>query len=474
MPLGTSLKETLKEAMQLQLAGRFPEAEKIYLSILESDADQPDANHLLGLIRMEQERDEEAVLLMEKALVLFPGASHFHHNIAGLYRRMGRLEEAEAGFREAINLKPDYGEAYQGLAEMVKFQADDALIRQVDEQLKSGKLEDTNRCYFHFAAGKILDDIGRFPEAFKHYLAGNRLANRQFDTGNFREMIKNLLYYNSVSYAARTKGSGLESEAPTFVIGMPRSGTTLVEQILASHSAVFGAGELNDMKFVAAQSQQLSQFDAPYPGSLPGLKKDDYAVLGKGYLQRLSQLAGDSGATRYVDKHPLNFQFVGLIFAMFPNARIIHTVRNPLDTCLSCFFQNFTKGQDYSFDLTTLAHFYNDYRRIMEHWEMVYPGRIYTVRYEEMVENQEQETHKLLEFMGLEFEQNCIDFHQTDRKVSTASFLQVRKPIYKTSRKRWVNYRQELSELARLIGVNIEPPVTITGASTIPGGSILS
>lgn len=460
--------------MQLQLAGKFSEAEKIYRTILSADPEQPDANHLLGLIRMEQEKDDEAVVLMEKALGLFPAASHFHHNIAGLYRRMGRLEEAEAGFREAIRLKPDYGEAYQGLAEMLKFQSDDPLIMQVDEQLKSGKLEDTNRCYFHFAAGKILDDIGRYPEAFKHYVAGNKLANRQFDTVSFRDMVKNLLYYSSASFAARTRRVGLDTEAPTFVIGMPRSGTTLVEQILASHSAVYGAGELNDMKFVAARSQQLSQFDSPYPICLPGLKNEDYSVLGNGYLHRLRQMADDPKATRYIDKHPLNFQFVGLIYAMFPNARIIHTVRNPLDTCLSCFFQNFTKGQDYSFNLQSLAHFYNDYRRLMEHWETIYPGRIHTVRYEDMVENQEQETRRLLDFMGLEFEQGCIDFHETDRKVSTASFLQVRKPIYKTSRKRWVHYRQELEEFARLIGVNIEAPVTITGTSTIHGGGILS
>ncbi len=474
MSLKSDLKETLSQAMQLQLSGKFQEAANIYLTILQDDPEQPDALHLLGLIRMEQENDQEAVKLMEKALGLFPSASHFHHNISGLYRRMGRLEEAETRFREAIRLKPDYGEAYQGLAEMVKFRSDDPLIQLVDNQLKSGKLETTNRCYFHFAAGKILDDIGRYPEAFKHYLAGNRLAGRKFDTRTFRESIKNLLYYCSRSYAERNAGAGLDTDAPTFVIGMPRSGTTLVEQILSSHSEVFGAGELNDMKFVAAKTQQLSQFDQGYPTSLPGLKKDDYQKLGNAYLVRLREMADDPVVTRYVDKHPLNFQFVGLIYAMFPNARVIHTVRNPLDTCLSCFFQNFTKGQDYSFDLTALAHFYNDYRRIMEHWETVYPGRIYTVRYEDMVENQEEETRRLIDFMGLEFEQACIDFHMTDRKVSTASFLQVRKPIYKTSRKRWVNYREELSELARIIGVSTEPPITITGPSAISDGGILS
>ena len=161
---------------------------------------------------------------------------------------------------------------------------------------------------------------------------------------------------------------------------MPRSGTTLVEQILASHSKVFGAGELNDMKFIAANTRQLSRFKVDYPNTIPGLQNTDYAALAAEYLRRIQALVEDENVTRIVDKHPLNFQFIGLIFSMFPNAKIIHTVRNPLDTCLSCYFQNFTKGQDYSFDLRALGNFYNDYRRLMEHWETVYPGRIITVK----------------------------------------------------------------------------------------------
>ena len=149
-------------------------------------------------------------------------------------------------------------------------------------------------------------------------------------------------------------------------------------------------------------------------------------------------------------------------------------MRHPLDTCLSCFFQNFTKGQDYSFGLEVLGQFYNDYRRLMQHWEQLYPGRILTIRYEDIVENQEVETRRLLDFMGLEFEQACIDFHQTQRRVSTASFMQVRKPIYKSSRQRWVNYRQELAGLARIIGMPIDQPVTISGGSNRMRDSILS
>ena len=236
---------------------------------------------MLGLVRMEKERDSEAVELMEKALKLFPEAAHFHHNIAGLYRRMGRLEEAEERFRAAIERKPDYGEAYQGLGEMIKFMPGDPLIKKIDTQLKSGDLEESLRSYFHFAAGKIMDDIAEYPSAFRHYVEGNRLAKRKFDSTQFRTLVKDLLYICSRSQAERLKGSGVDSRIPTFIIGMPRSGTTLIEQILASHSAVFGAGELNDMKFIAASAGQLSRFNTAYPNCLPGLSRADYAELGR-------------------------------------------------------------------------------------------------------------------------------------------------------------------------------------------------
>lgn len=448
--------------MDLQLAGDYSQAETIYEDVLSQNPDQQDAVHLLGLVRMEQDRDDEAVQLMERALALYPKASHFHHNIAGLYRRMGRLQEAESQFRQAIELKPDYGEAYQGLAEMVKFQAGDPLIEMINTQLQHPDLADNVRSYFHFAAGKICDDIGHYPSAFKHFTEGNRLADRQFDSARFRQMVKDLLYVYSPAQVQRQAGSGIDSEVPTFILGMPRSGTTLVEQILASHSVVFGAGELNEMKFVASHASKISNFRHDYPNSVPGLTAEHYQQLGSAYLNRVQALAkGDY--QRIIDKHPLNFQFIGLILGLFPKARIIHTVRNPLDTCLSCFFQNFTKGQDYSFDIKVLGHFYNDYRRLMQHWQQLFPGRIHTVHYEKLLDDQEAETRRLLDYMGLDFEPACIEFHKTRRKVSTASFLQVRQPIYKTSKQRWRNYRNELRELAEIIGIKINEPVTISG-----------
>lgn len=462
-----SLKESLGEAMAFQQARNYTKAEAIYASVLKDNPDQPDATHLLGLIRMEQDRDVEALELLERALKLFPQAAHFHHNIAGFYRRMGRLDDAERHFREAISLKPDYGEAYQGVAEMIKLGPEDPVFSMLSEQLSQSSHSEEMRSYFHFAAGIIFDGIGQYKEAFQHFKQGNELAKRTFSSDNFHDFAKKLVYEIGPSVVEVIKGKGLKTEVPTFIVGMPRSGTSLVEQILASHSQVFGSGELNDVKQISNQAQPLSTIKEPFPKYLPGLSPAAFKRMGEEYLMRQKNRANDESVTRIIDKHPLNFQFVGMIFGMFPNARIIHTVRDPLDTCLSCYFQNFTLGQDYSFDFKSLGRFYNDYRRLMEHWESVYPGKIYSVNYEDVVADQEVQTRRLLDFMGLDFEPQCIEFHKTDRKVSTASFMQVRQPIYKTSQNRWMNYREELRELAEIIGVPIEEPITISGR--VPG-----
>lgn len=466
--MSEAILKQLNDAMALQIDGRLDEAEAIYNEILQVDPDNTDATHLLGLVCGDRDDNTRAVALIEKAIRINPNAAAFHHNIAGIYRRLGRLTEAEAEFRRAIELKPDYGEAYQGLAEMVTFERSDPFFAQVMAQLNSPGLEPRVRCYFHFAAGKFLDDVGEYAAAFEHYQLGNKAANKPFDSAEFRQQVKDTIYVFSKDYVESLSGSGNASAQPVFIVGMPRSGTTLVEQILSSHSRVFGAGELNEMKFVAQLAVQISRIPQPWPNCVPGLNALCMGMLASDYLKRIARLL-PAPHDRVVDKHPLNFQFLGLIMLMFPNARIIHTVRDPLDTCLSCFFQNFTKGQHYSFDLMTLAHFFNDYRRLMEHWETVFPGRILNVSYERLLEDQESETRRLLAYCDLEFEPAVLEYHKTDRVVKTASFLQVRKPIYKTSVNRWRRYSHELQEVADILGIPIEHPVTITGFNSILG-----
>ena len=452
--------KALKGAMDRQIAGDLHFAEQVYLRVLEEDADNPDANHLLGLVRGEQDRDSEAIALIEKAIGFNADASAFHHNIAGIYRRVGRLEEAESEFRRAIALKSDYGEAYQGLSEMVRFGPGDPLLTQIMTQLGNADLPKHVASYFHFAAGKILDDCGQHRVAFKHYSRGNSLTERKFDNSNFQQQVKETMYAFDDRLTDLVGEVGLADFSPIFVVGMPRSGTSLAEEILASHSQVEGAGELNDMKFVTRSASQVAG-GLPWPVSMNQLDSAIFQKLARHYVDRVGHLL-PSGKSRLVDKHPLNFQFVGLILLMFPKAKIVHTTRHPLDTCLSCFFQNFTRGQDYSFNLESLGHFYDDYRRLTEYWQLRFPDKILELSYESMLADQRQETERLLSFCNLSFEDACLNYHNNTRKVKTASFLQVRKPLYTSSRGRWKNYMSELEPLAKIIGYPLELPVSIT------------
>jgi len=444
----------LHAAVKLQTQGRLGEAEKIYVGILEDEPDNHDALQLLGLIMTSRGKNIEALKLIEKAISLKPNVASFHHNIAGIYRQMGRMDDAEKNFRLAIKLKPDYGEAYQGLSEMIKFGPEDSLLNQIEEQLEEKSIPKPQRSYLHFAAGKVLDDIGNYSSAFKHYEKANYYAERQFDLAAFRQELKNSLYVFSKERLENMSGVGHPSKQPIFIVGMPRSGSTLIEQILAGHSKVYAAGELNDIKSIAAEAVKVSTVNTAYPNYLPHLEGKRYAEFAAAYLKRIASLT-DGEYDRIVDKHPLNFRYIALIFLMFPNAKIIHTQRNPLDTCLSCFFQNFTRGQNYTFDLANLAGFFQDYRRFMSHWQTLFGARIYHVSYEKLLANQAGETQKLLSYCGLEFEDSCLQFHEVKRDVKTASFMQVRQPIYRSSLGRWENYREELRDLASAIGESI-------------------
>lgn len=450
-----NLIEQLKKATELQIAGQIDQAEQIYHKVLEQDPNNIDAQHLLGLIRGEQDRDEEAIRLIEAAISAKPNESAFHHNIAGIYRRLGRLDKAEQEFRKAIELKSDYGEAYQGLSEVIKFEKGDPIIDQTVKQVQRLDLEDKVKSYLYFAAAKMHADIGDYDTAFRCYHSGNTMARRKFPTDKHRQSVKDNIYIFSKYYFKGRPREGLDSDLPVFVVGMPRSGTTLVEQILASHSQVFGAGELNEIKRIAQSSSNFSQIKAPYPHCIPMLKQGAINTMAEEYLTQIKKLTDATNIKRIIDKHPLNFLNIGLILMMFPNAKIIHTRRDPLDTCLSCFFQHFTQGQDYSFDLNQLAHFYNDYARLMEHWQMLYPGKILDLEYEKLIENQESESRRLIDYCGLDWEESCLDFHKTRRTVKTASFMQVRQPIYKSSKGRWQKYRKHIGPLAQILGINL-------------------
>ena len=462
-----SIKDRLEQALVQHRAGQLRNAEALYQGILNEAPEHPDALHLLGLIRGEQGQEQIGIELIERALRKRPLAAAYHHNIAGLYRRVGDMALASARFQDAFTLKPDYGEAYQGYAEMVTFAPQDPFLNAVEQQLTNPKLNDQTRCYLHFAAGKYLDDTAEYDQAFKHYELANDLAARSFSTTKNKQFFQDIVYFQPDLQSIEAQAQPVGDEPmPIFVVGMPRSGTSLVEQILASHSRVFGAGELNDLATVSLQLiQTLKAQSAP-----AGMRRDESShrvqvAVDRAqarYLRALRDRDYGQGIQWIVDKHPLNFRFLGLLRAMIPGAKVVHVRRHPLDTCLSCFFQNFTKGQDYSFNLSNLGQFFIDYQRLMNHWSAIPGLDIHTVTYESLLAAPQAVIESLLAFCELPFEPACLTFYDTVRPVSTASFNQVRQPIYQTSKARWRHYAQHLGPLARVLDLDAESPAMIT------------
>jgi hypothetical protein len=296
----------------------------------------------------------------------------------------------------------------------------------------------------HFAAGKILDSLKRHNEAIEEFKLGKEVKGHDFDVDTYRRWVDATINMFSAEFIKEHAGVGDPSEVPVFIVGMPRSGTTLTEQICASHPDVYGAGELIDMKRLTRSigSTNVSLFRALDPENLP--------KVGAQYLSRLRLHSPD--ALRIVDKMPHNFELLGFVALLFPNARIIHCRRDAIDTCLSCFMTDFNEWHAYSADLHKLGLYYREYDRLMRHWNTVLPGRVYESRYEDLIAEPETEFRKLIEHLGLPWDDACLQFYNQNRTVNTPSQLQVRQPIYKSSVKRWKNYEGSIQPLIDGLG----------------------
>lgn len=436
--------QALKDALKLYYKKQYSAADKILLGLLETDPGNAKALHYHGLVKAGEGNYAECIPVMEKAVSLDPDSADFHHNLAGIYGVLGEQEKAIHHFQEVLRLRPAHAQAYQGLAECKSFKDGHEFLNRTLAQLEDPGTTDFDRTYLHFALGKIYSDSKHYDKAFKHYRLGNKLKNVRFDTKIFCQHVKNTIDTFTPELVVKTREWGLYEHTPVFVLGMARSGTSLMEQILSSHSDVYGAGEIGDILSISNAISKKSSSGKPYPFCLNDIKHMD--LLGFG-LEYLARLRSKSDAPRIVNKLPSNHQHIGLILMMFPNATIIHTKRDPIDTCLSCFFHNFTSGQSHSFDLVTLAEYYNGYRQLMAHWGKLYPGRIYDVQYEQMTADPESTIRALLDYCNLPWEDQCLDFHNTDRGVTTASKYQVRRPIYTSSVDRWKSYGKHLQPL---------------------------
>ena len=439
--------------MQAHRDGKRHDAVGMYRRILKRDAGNADAWHLLGLALGEDGHVAQAIEHIAKALDLKENVSVYNHHMAGFHRQSGDMEAAEKYYRRAIEIDETHTPSFNALAGLKRFdETGRPLLEQIERLLENGKLSDKQRSHLSFAAGKIYNDWGEYDTAFEHFKRANDTAGVRPNMAAHLTLAQSVIFQYGKRYLRLRHGSGSSSGVPIFVVSMPRAGSTLVEQILSSHSTAQGLGEpllLRDLTIFLAQQ---SKPPVPFPHVMPAVSNALLAKVAKDYLDAAFRLAGSDRYARLVDKRPFNFFYVGLIRELFPNAKIIHVRRDPMDTCVSCFFQNFPKGVDFSFNLHTLGQFYRIYRRVMDHWEDVLPqGVMMNLDYEDLVANQAETTRKLLAFCGMRWEQRCLEFHKTERNVATTSFWQVRQPIYLDSVAYWRRYEKHLEPLQRQI-----------------------
>lgn len=436
-------------AVTLKELDRLPEGIDAAQRAVAAAPDNPDGHHALGLVLQAAHRHEEALAAFEKAATL-PGTAREKALMsrAVLHMELGRKEEARIAFDETLAVFPASAKSWFNLADMRRFSADDPAIPQMEALLGlNGVRSESDRVLLHFALGKAYLDIGASARAFQHLDVGNRMkrATITYDPDATERWLARIASTFSADLLRAKRRQGARSATPVFVLGMPRSGTTLIEQILASHPAVHGAGELRHI-------QKISDGIADYPTHVPGLARDQLAAMGRSYLGRVTALT--RGRARVVDKMPANFIHAGLIRLILPDARIIHCRRDPVDTCLSCYSKLFAGEQLFAYDQTELGRFHRNYQSLMEHWRSVLPASHFLeVDYEAVVDDLGTQARRMLDFLGLPWDDGCLRFHETQRPVLTASVNQVREPIYRSSAGRWRAHAAQLQPLIAALGL---------------------
>ncbi len=404
-------------------------------------------------------RFDEAAQRYEQALAVRPDFAEAHNNLGNIFRIQGHVPQAMAQYDRAIALQPDYTEPYFGRSALKTFRPGDADLAALEAvAAKSDHLPGRKMLNINFALAKALDDVGQYDRAFEHLLQGNAIKHREavYDEAGEKQTFRLVREVFDSKLLERFAGAGDPSPAPIFILGMPRSGSTLVEQILASHPQVQAAGELPNLSQVAAGVIDTTGRPVPYPNYIPALQAADFRRLGHAYLAGLPK--PQAGKIRITDKMPNNFLYVGLIHLILPNARIVHTMRNPVDTCLSCFSRLFTSGQTFSYDLGELGRYWRQYSDLMDHWRTVLPpGAILDVRYEDVVGNLEEQARRLVDFCGLPWDASCLSFHKTKRPIATASDMQARQPLYRSSVERWRHYEPHLGPLLAELAGHLAP-----------------
>jgi tetratricopeptide (TPR) repeat protein len=383
-----------------------------------------------------------------------PAAAEIHLSIAHALKTLGRQPQSIAAYHEAAALRPGYGDAYWSLANLKTYRFTDEEIAQMRAGESAPAAQPLDRPHLCFALGKALEDRGEYGESFRYYERGNALkkAQSRYKPSLIERNARLQAEVCTAEFFAARQGVGCPSEEPIFIVGLPRSGSTLLEQILASHSGVEGTLELAEIPRLVAAMQGRAPDEAPprYPGLLAGLGADELRRLGERYLAETR--AYRQGKPHFIDKMPNNFRHLGLIHLILPRARIIDARREAMACCFSNFKQLFASGQEFTYSIEDIARYYRSYLGLMAHWDAVLPGKVLRVQHEDVVADLEGSVRRILDFCGLEFEPACLEFYKTERSVRTASSEQVRQPVYKEGLEQWRNFEPWLAPLKAALG----------------------
>ena len=413
----------------------------------------------LGMLLTQLEMREQAVRFYEKAAILKPDEAKHYYNIACLQRSLGDIEEAERNFDKTISLDPTDYEAYKIRSELRQQTPENNHVEGLERLLKEGIDNKRGKAHICYALAKELEDLGESERSFRYLKTGadTRRSYMQYDVkrdletiASIRETFTAELFDDSVK--------GHDNSEAIFILGMPRTGTTLVERILSSHTDVFAAGELTNfaIQMMRLVTKQLGKKKITRDALVKLSTELDFKKLGEAYINSTRPFTGNTA--RFIDKLPLNFLYVGLIHLALPNAKIISLKRHPLDTCYAIYKQLFVDAYPFSYDLDDLGQYYVAYRQLMDHWNAVLPGVVFTVDYEKLVNDVETESRKLISFCDLDWQPHCLKFHENKDASTTASTVQVRQPVYQSSVGKWRGYSEQLQPVADILahaGINI-------------------
>ena len=404
----------------------------------------------LGNVKKELNNYEEAIKCYKLALSIDNKLYIVIHNLGMAYQALGKFEESKKYFESVLKINSKFTRADRSLSMSLKYDINNPHLKIMENKIKDQSLNDFQKIELHFGLGKAYEDIKNYKKSFENYKLGNKIKRDAIkyqinDDVKLFENIKNS--FSSIDFQ-NLENIGNKSNKMIFILGMPRSGTTLVEQIIANHKSVYGAGELRDLKQTIKENFLVNN-KIKFPEKFNIKDQNFFSNMGTKYLENLDRY--NTNKNYITDKAPLNFKWIGLIKLILPKSKIIHCTRDPKDTCLS-LFKNFFEGElNFSYNLEEAAKYYKLYQNLMEFWKQLLPDFIYDISYEKLVENQEFESKKLLDFCNLDWDKNCLTFYRNKRGIVTASFAQARKPIYKNSVKSWQNYKNELLPMFKIL-----------------------